>query len=294
MKKILNALMLALFVGLLFSCQNPTNPSSTENSETVDSENTENNDNENLDFSEGWYLYTTNANSEKVQQTYFYINADGSIARAGSVSDEYSGTQLELLQQQFSYSVCVKYADGITITFESAQAPSWAETTKTEEANEYLNKVTIFLESFKLGVATDNFYKNSTITFSNIDNTLKTDENGMSYITCTMSYSNETDVAKTAFSNTNLFSDSTSGTIYNVRIYFNAVYNGKNFQESYSFLINVENKAYIYNSNYDGSTYLNYYQSYIEMLVEDFSDTSKISITYWISTRGSLIDYYKK
>lgn len=78
-------------------------------------------------FSAGWYLYTTNANSAKPQKTYFHINSDGTIARAGSESDEYSGTQLERLQSQFSYSVCVKNADGTVITFSAAQAPSWAE-----------------------------------------------------------------------------------------------------------------------------------------------------------------------
>lgn len=78
-------------------------------------------------FSSGWYLYTTNANSAKPQKTYFYINSDGTIARAGSESNEYSGTQLESLHSQFSYSVCVKNADGTVITFAEAQAPSWAD-----------------------------------------------------------------------------------------------------------------------------------------------------------------------
>lgn len=73
----------------------------------------------------GWYLYTTNADSSQPQLTYLYINSNGTIERAGSSSYEYTGSTLEMMQNQLSYSICKKNADGTDITFAACEAPSW-------------------------------------------------------------------------------------------------------------------------------------------------------------------------
>lgn len=73
----------------------------------------------------GWYLYTTNANSSQPQLTYLYINSSGTIERAGNSSYEYTGSMLEMMQNQLSYSICKKNANGSTITFTSTEVPSW-------------------------------------------------------------------------------------------------------------------------------------------------------------------------
>ena len=113
-------LLIAIFTALMLAgCKNPVN-----------SDNDDNNNNENSKTGEsinaGWYVYTTNADSEHSQSTYLYINISGAIERAGSSSNEYAGTQLELIQGQLSYSICKKNADGINITFETTEAPSWS------------------------------------------------------------------------------------------------------------------------------------------------------------------------
>lgn len=75
--------------------------------------------------SPGWYLYTTNANSNSPQNTYLYVNTSGAIERAGNSSNEYTGSDLEMIQQQLSYSICKKNADETVITFAACNAPSW-------------------------------------------------------------------------------------------------------------------------------------------------------------------------
>ena len=100
-------LLIALFTAfMLAGCKNPSNTDKTE--ETI---------------SAGWYVYTTNANSAHPQSTYLYINTSGNIERAGSSSNEYTDTQLKLLQNQLSYTVFKKNADGVTITFEATEEP---------------------------------------------------------------------------------------------------------------------------------------------------------------------------
>lgn len=86
----------------------------------------------------GWYVYVTNADSAYPQKTYFYMNETGAIERAGNSSNEYTGQQLELLQQQLSYAACMKNADGTTIKFESTTEPEWTKVCPFKEG-EYLD-----------------------------------------------------------------------------------------------------------------------------------------------------------
>ncbi len=102
-----------LFVALTaIACKQPTgsNQPGSESQETV---------------TPGWYLYTTNADSVNPQKTYLYINTSGAIERAGSTQYEYTGSQLEMIQEQLSYTVCRKNADGTVITFVSCESPTW-------------------------------------------------------------------------------------------------------------------------------------------------------------------------
>jgi hypothetical protein len=95
---------------LLSSCEHPNTQSVTPKKENIAS---------------GWYLYTTNADSDYPQYNYFYIDASGAIKRAGSSAYEYTGSHLERIQTQLSYSICKRNADGKTITFQRTNAPSW-------------------------------------------------------------------------------------------------------------------------------------------------------------------------
>lgn len=102
-----------LFVALTaIACKQPTgsNQPGSESQETV---------------TPGWYLYTTNADSANPQKTYLYINTSGAIERAGSTQYEYTGSQLEMIQEQLSYTICRKNADGTVITFVSCESPTW-------------------------------------------------------------------------------------------------------------------------------------------------------------------------
>lgn len=85
-------------------------------------------------ISAGWYAYTTNSNNQQI--TIFYINADGEIERAGNQTNEYSGTQLETLQNQFSYSICTEKANNSTyIEFNLTEPPVWADNTSADNPN---------------------------------------------------------------------------------------------------------------------------------------------------------------
>lgn len=121
-----------LFAAALVSCVQPSEEyyssgNNSTNTETVTA---------------GWYAYTTNAASEKKQVTYLYINADGSIEKAGSSKHEYTGTSLEMFAQ-LSYSKCKENSknDPSKITFEPCDAPSWggADETGGNDENENEN-----------------------------------------------------------------------------------------------------------------------------------------------------------
>ena len=119
-KNIFNVLVVLLaFCCLFVGCDNPANSGENEKTQTTNTE--------------GWYAYTTEIEDTDGyytrQTTIFYINTTGNILRAGSRIEEYSGTELAMLQQQFSWSICrnlADYSDG-RITFVLADAPVWAE-----------------------------------------------------------------------------------------------------------------------------------------------------------------------
>lgn len=121
-KSICSLLVTFLVALLLIACQNSDDSENGGNNEPPVSE---------KPVTAGWYLYTTNANSVNIQNTYFYINSSGTIERAGSQTNEYTVTELENLQKSLNYSTCKKNADmsGSTITFSEAAAPSWADKT---------------------------------------------------------------------------------------------------------------------------------------------------------------------
>lgn len=122
LKKSICSLLISFLVALLLiACQNSDDSENGGNNEPPVSE---------KPVPAGWYLYTTNANSVNFQNTYFYINSSGTIERAGSQADEYTGTELENLKKSLNYSVCKKNAaSGTAITFSETTAPSWADKT---------------------------------------------------------------------------------------------------------------------------------------------------------------------
>ena len=276
MKIKLHALFIILAAFISFSCVQPTNNTANNSTEGGLTEET---------VSLGWYLYITNANSDYPQQTYLYINNSGAIERAGSSTYEYTGSQLEMIQQQLSYSVCKKNADGTAISFYASDAPSWAEI-GSEENNDsqYLMQIYTFLSEFGTGIYYDTFEKQTDkISFFNFDRIIRTDENNHNYITCTMSYINAVSENLEYLKTTNLFSDCTKGTVQNARIYYYPI--------NESFLININGTGYLYEAN---SNFLKNCQANIELSV-DFSMTSEISITYWRSdNHGSRTDYKKE
>ena len=274
---------ICLLAGLLsFSCINPNSPSTQSSSPTTQQE----------EISAGWYLYTTNANSTYKQTTYFYINTNGSIERAGSSSNEYSGTQLELLQNQLSYSLCKKNADGLIITFAVTEAPIWATSTnadddeETDTSSEYLSKIYSFLTDFGSGTFISSQVGSKiikdTISFSNLSNSIKTDENGRKYITCTLSYENQRQLTINSFEQIALFSSSTSGTKNNTRIYY---YEYESNNKTDKYLLNVKNKSYQYNV-YDE---LENSQAYILMEINSSSGTNLTIQLY--DTDGSWLTF---
>ncbi len=117
--------MLLAFCCLFVGCDNLVNNEAPKD---------DNNDNE-TSVTVGWYEYTTNANSDYPQSTILYINESGNIERAGSIDNEYSGQQLEMLQNQLSYSICKKNADGVVIIFVSTNEPIWAYDTTDDNSN---------------------------------------------------------------------------------------------------------------------------------------------------------------
>ena len=120
-----------LFAAALMSCVQPSEEyyssgNNSTNTETVTA---------------GWYAYTTNAASKQKQVTYLYINADGSIEKAGSSKHEYTGTSLEQFAQ-LSYFKCKENSknEPSNITFEPCDAPSWgADETGGNNENENEN-----------------------------------------------------------------------------------------------------------------------------------------------------------
>lgn len=119
--------MLLAFCCLFVGCNNLVN----NNEDSKD----DNNDKE-TSVTAGWYEYTTNANSDYPQSTIMYINESGTIERAGSIDNEYSGQQLEMLQNQLSYAICKKNADGVVIIFVSTNEPIWANSSNDDLNND--------------------------------------------------------------------------------------------------------------------------------------------------------------
>lgn len=87
-----------------------------------------------------WFEYTIRTPADDswyyAQTTFFYINTDGYIERAGNQTKEYFGTQLETLQNQLSWSICCENSDNsIYIRFQITEAPVWADNTSDDNSN---------------------------------------------------------------------------------------------------------------------------------------------------------------
>lgn len=87
-----------------------------------------------------WFEYITNASTNS-QTTFFYINTNGEIERAGNSYREYFGTQLEMLKNQFSWSICIENEkNGFDIKFRITEPPVWADEifddNSTEDGND--------------------------------------------------------------------------------------------------------------------------------------------------------------
>jgi hypothetical protein len=146
---------IAMLFGILMVCCSNVDGSTSTNNE---------NDNEIIQSTQsttspsaGWYIYTTNADTEKPQVTYLYINTSGDIERAGSTADEYTGNQLEDIQKQLSFSICKKNEDGVKIKFSIEEnEPSWATKGNLNPYTEYLDCA---INSIYCGYSQYDYYK---------------------------------------------------------------------------------------------------------------------------------------
>lgn len=88
-----------------------------------------------------WFEYTTSTPTGDgyytKQTSIFYINTDGKIERAGSESYEYFGTELEMIQNTLSWSICYENSNNITLNveFNVTEPPVWADNTSADNPN---------------------------------------------------------------------------------------------------------------------------------------------------------------
>lgn len=88
-----------------------------------------------------WFEYTTSKlvgdNTYISQTSIFYINTDGAIERAGSKTYEYSGTELEMIQNTLSWSICRENSntDSLNVKFKITEPPIWADNTSDDNTN---------------------------------------------------------------------------------------------------------------------------------------------------------------
>ena len=132
-KNIFNVLVVLLALCCLFvGCKNPSN-----NGEKNEWEPTG-------PAVANWFEYTTSTptgDSWYTKQTsIFYINTDGKIERAGSENHEYFGTELEMIQNTLSWSICYENSNNITlnIEFKVTEPPVWADNTSDDNSNDDL------------------------------------------------------------------------------------------------------------------------------------------------------------
>ena len=127
--------MLLAFSCIFIGCDNPEAPKKQE----------EQNQEPKGPAQASWFEYTTEGKITTEygwttkQTTIFYINTDGAIERAGSESYEYFGTQLEMLQNQLSWSICKKNATyDVHVSFKVTEPPVWADNTSDDNSNDDL------------------------------------------------------------------------------------------------------------------------------------------------------------
>lgn len=132
-KNIFNVLVVLLALCCLFvGCENPSN-----NSEKNEWEPTG-------PAVANWFEYTTSTPTGDgyytKQTSIFYINTDGKIERAGSESYEYFGTELEMIQNTLSWSICRENSNNITLNveFNVTEPPVWADNTSDDNSNDDL------------------------------------------------------------------------------------------------------------------------------------------------------------
>lgn len=132
-KNIFNVLVVLLALCCLFvGCDNPANSD------------------EKIEYEQkgpavaNWFEYTTSTPTGDgwytKQTSIFYINTDGKIERAGSESYEYFGTELEMIQNTLSWSICYENSNNITlnIEFKVTEPPVWADNTSDDNSNDDL------------------------------------------------------------------------------------------------------------------------------------------------------------
>lgn len=132
-KNIFNVLVVLLALCCLFvGCENPSN-----NGEKNDWEPTG-------PAVANWFEYTTSTPTGDgyytKQTSIFYINTDGKIERAGSKSYEYIGTELEMIQNTLSWSICRENSNNITLNveFNVTEPPVWADNISDNNSNDDL------------------------------------------------------------------------------------------------------------------------------------------------------------
>jgi len=129
-KNIFSVLVMLLALCCLFvGCENPAGNGK------------ENNDEPKGPVAANWFKYTTSTpigdGLYTSQTSIFYINTDGKIERAGSESYEYFGTELEMIQNTLSWSICRENSntDSLNVKFEITEPPIWADNTSDDNSN---------------------------------------------------------------------------------------------------------------------------------------------------------------
>ena len=101
-----------------------------------------------------WFKYTTSTpigdGLYTSQTSIFYINTDGTIERAGSESYEYFGTELEMIQNTLSWSICRENSntDSLNVKFEITEPPIWADNTSDDNSNDDLERILDLIKQF--------------------------------------------------------------------------------------------------------------------------------------------------
>lgn len=205
MKKI-SLVFVTILALVLFGCSNSANSGSDSNSNNTNPSG--------VTFSEGWYKYTVSVQGT-TQNYYLKYDSNKNLVRAGNDTVEFTGTVFNNYKNNdgFSFDTLSQASNEASFRkITESELPSWAtNTNNTNNEETYLSAACSFLQNFASG--TNN--QSDTITFSNVNSTIRRDINNEPYITCNISATCNNQNAKYLFNTTNTYVN-----FANVRIYY--------------------------------------------------------------------------